>query len=64
MKPLRPIDYFQMATTFLFLALGAILAVRSSLQEIWMGSAVGAVMFFYGVWRTKAIARALREVRR
>lgn len=64
MTHLRPIDYFQIVTTMLFIALGTVAAVRSALAGVWMGCAVGAVMFAYGVWRTKAIMRALREVRR
>lgn len=64
MTRLRPIDYFQIVTSGLFLVLGAMIVVRSAMGQVWLGCAVGAVMFAYGVWRWQAIVRALREVKR
>jgi len=61
---LRAIDIFQIATTGLFLALGAVIVVRAAALGLWVGCVVGAVMFAYGVHRSRAIVRALREVGR
>jgi lipopolysaccharide export LptBFGC system permease protein LptF len=63
-RRLRAIDCFQIATTVLFVALGATIIVRSARAGVWMGCVVGAVMFAFGVYRWSAIVRALREVRR
>ena len=64
MRRLRAIDFFQMATTALFVVLGATIVVRSATAGVWMGCVVGAVMFAFGIYRWTAIVRALREARR
>ncbi len=64
MRRLRAIDFFQMATTALFVVLGATIIVRSVGVGVWMGCVVGAVMLAFGIYRWAAIVRALREVRR
>ncbi|MFB3880716.1 MAG: hypothetical protein ACE149_05605 [Armatimonadota bacterium] len=64
MRRLRAIDFFQIATTALFVLLGATIAVRSAQAGVWMGCVVGAVMLSFGIYRWSAIARALREAKR
>jgi hypothetical protein len=64
MSGLRPIDVFQVVTSSLLLALGAITAVRAFMYGLWFGVVVGAVMAGYGIYRWRFIIRALREVRR
>ncbi len=64
MSRLRPIDVFQVVTSSLLLALGAMTAARALALGLWLGVVVGVVMAAYGVYRWRFIVRALREVRR
>ena len=64
MSWLRPIDIFQIVTTMLLLALGAVAAVHALMHRAWLAFLVGAVMTAYGIYRWSAIRRAFREARR
>jgi len=62
MSPLRPLDYFQIATTGLLVLLGAIILVRShALAAAAPGYLIGLGFLGYGLYRARFIVRALRR---
>lgn len=61
MRALRPLDYFQTATTLVFILLGAVVLVRACSAGAWPACLFGAVMFAYGIYRARAIARFLHQ---
>ena len=65
MSRLRPLDYFQTATTALLVVLGLIILVRArALGAPAPSYVIGLTFFAYGVYRARFILRALREARK
>ena len=64
MSRLRPIDRFQVATTGLFIMLGAVILVRAGFRGApWGSYGVGAMFIAYGCYRIGFIMRSLRDGR-
>jgi hypothetical protein len=65
MSRLRPLDYFQIATTALLVVLGLIILIRSrALGAPAPSYAIGLAFLAYGVYRGSFILRALRGARK
>jgi len=52
---------FQIVTSAAFAVLGAIILARAAAEGVWFGCIYGAVMLAFGLYRSRAIVRALRE---
>ncbi len=65
MRALRPLDYFQIATTALMALLGALILLRSFARAAPLPSyLIGLAFLGYGLYRARFVLRALRAERK